>query len=177
MPWQRESPRETPGLLGPRGGINPEARRRPWHRSIVNPDRSMLNMRLLHNSPGVGIGVQPMRRRIADDVDDPNRSPQPARPQSGRGFITPAGHLDPHVRYSTPLPKPMWPQPDTLDITVYPRRRDVAPAQPPVQTPDPRTRRTRPQQALINENGAVTHNARARKPRRRGPDPNTGGQP
>ncbi len=117
MPWQQESPSYTPGLLSPRGGINPKARRERNPRKVEHPERGMLNLMLRHNSRGVSTGVTVGRRRLAEDVDDPQRQP----PTAG-----------------------------------------LQPSRTPAQTP----RRKRPQQALLNDEGQVTQNARARQPRR-----------
>ena len=180
MPWQQESPPQTPGLLGPRGGINPDARRGRKYRRVVPPERGMLNVRLRQNSPGAAPGMYPMRRRVADDVDDPHSSPgaRSAQPQSGRGLITTTGAVNPQARARNPLPEKISPEPGMLPLTLQPKRPDPnAPARPAPQPPDPRARRPRPQQALINQYGAVTHNARARKSRRRTEGPNKGEQP
>lgn len=166
MPWQRESPSYTPGLLAPGGRINPNARRERNPRKVEHPERGMLNLNLRHNSRGVGTGVTVGRRRLAEDFDDPQRQPPMATPKTSRALLAEDGTVEPRAQARNPAPEPISPEPGMLPITLYPKRH---PQPPPPEPAEPRA--PRPQQALINQRGTVTQNARARRPRRRATRP------
>ena len=165
MPWQQGSPPEAPGLLGPRGGINPDARWPRRFRVGVKPERGMLNMTLRPHDHGPGAGADPMRRRVADEIDDPDRTPpHPPPTQSGQALITSTGAVNPRARARHPLPEPISPGPGMLPLTLHPRRRPPAPTPAGPEPPDPTPRHPRRQQALITSTGAVNPRARARHP-------------
>lgn len=162
MPWQRESPSYTPGLLNPRGRINPSARRERNPRKVEHAERGMLNVNLRHNSRGVGLGVTPTRPRLSEDFDDPQRQPPVAEPKTSRALLAEDGTLEPRAQARKPVPEPISPEPGMLPMTLWPKR---PPPPAPAEPAEPRA--PRPQQALMNKRGAVTQNARARRPRRR----------
>ena len=166
MPWQQESPSYTPGLLNHRGGINSNARRERNPRKVEHPERGMLNLVPRHNSRGISTGVTVGRRRLGEDFDDPHRRPPMAEPKTSRALLDPHGALEPRAQARNPVPEPISPEPGMLPMTLFPKRQ---PPPAPAEPAEPRA--PRPQQALLNQRGAVTQNARARQPRRRASRP------